>query len=57
MKTETDGHMKGGVRAPRGPNARPSFLLDLGRMPAQRCPACTAAKMRPSPLVGANADR
>ena len=42
------GAMKGGVRRPRGKGGTWSFPIYLGEQTAQRCPACTAAKKRPS---------
>lgn len=42
------GAMKGGVRAPRGKDSGWSFPVYLGNQPAQRCPACTAARKRPN---------
>ena len=42
------GGMKGGIRRPRGPHGTWSYVMYLPDQQAQRCPACTAAKKRPS---------
>jgi integrase len=48
MKTEdTIGKMRGGVRR-YVDGGLWSYVIDLGKMPAQRCPACYQAKRRPS---------